>query len=71
MRFIVSDDDMKNRYEQTMLVLSTLTHFGYESFDCVVRNGKHCAYVGMFEENGDSVFGKMICDFIEKYDSQN
>ncbi len=67
MRFIVSDNDMKNRYEQTMLVLSTLNHFGYENFDHVLKNGKHCAYIGMFEENGDSVFGKMICDFLEKF----
>lgn len=66
MRFIVSDNDMKNRYEQTMLVLSTLSHFGYENYDHVVMNGKHCAYVGMFEDNGDSVFGKMIYDFIQK-----
>ena len=28
MRFVVSDNDMKNRYEQTMLMLSTLSHFG-------------------------------------------
>ena len=30
MAFIVSDNDMKNRYEQTMLVLGTLRHFGYD-----------------------------------------
>ena len=28
MRFIVSDNDMKGRYEQTMLMLATLSHFG-------------------------------------------
>ena len=66
MRFIVSDNDMKNRYEQTMLVLSTLKHFEYENFDHVVMHGKHCAYVHAFDENGDSVLGKMICDFIKK-----
>ena len=27
MRFVVSDNDMNNRYEQTMLMLSTLSHF--------------------------------------------
>ena len=29
MRFIVSDNDMENRLEQTELVLSTLKHFEY------------------------------------------
>jgi hypothetical protein len=41
MLFIVSDDDMFGRYEQTMLMLSTLRHFGYGNYDCVVKNGTH------------------------------
>lgn len=65
MRFIVSDNDMKNRYEQTMLIMSTLSHFGHSDFDHVVMNGKHCEYLNKFEENGDSVFAKLIYDFIE------
>lgn len=65
MRFIVSDNDMRNRLEQTMLVLSTLAHFGHKNFDHVLMNGRHCAYLGKFEENGDSVFAKMIYDFIQ------
>ena len=67
MRFIVSDNDMKNRYEQTMLVLSTLSHFEYENYDHVVMNSKHCAYVGKLDDNGVSVFGEMVYDFISKY----
>ncbi|MBQ9952714.1 MAG: alpha/beta hydrolase [Clostridia bacterium] len=66
MRFIVSDNDMKNRYEQTMLVLSTLKHFGYENYDHIVMHGKHTEYVGKFDENDISVFGQMIDDFIKK-----
>lgn len=64
MRFIVSDNDMKNRYEQTMLVLSTMSHFGYQNYDHVVMNGKHCAYCRALDGEGVSVFGQMIEDFI-------
>ena len=64
MRFIVSNNDMKNRYEQTMLILSTLSHFGYDGYDCRVMQGKHCEYCKKYDENGDSIFGKIIFDFI-------
>ena len=64
MRFIVSDNDMENRFEQTMLTLSTLRHFGYKNFDHRVMHSTHCAYGGKRDENGESIFGKMIYDFI-------
>jgi len=61
MLFIVSDNDMQNRYEQTMLTLSTLKHFGHEEKTSLrVMNGKHCAYVK------HEVFGEIIYDFINK-----
>lgn len=66
MRFIVSDNDMQNRYEQTMLTLSTLRHFGYTDFDHVVMKGSHCAYCGEVDEAGDVILAKMIFEFIEK-----
>ena len=66
MRFIVSDDDMQNRYEQTMLVLSTMKHFGYTGYDHVVKNGKHCKYVSRVDETGESEFGKMFYDFFKR-----
>ncbi len=64
MRFIISDHDIQNRLEQTMLLLSTLRHFGYECFDHVLVEGKHCAYCKRLDEKGDSVFAQMIYDFI-------
>ncbi len=64
MRFIVSDNDLRNRYEQTMLLLSTLSHFEYTGYDYIVMNGSHCEYVGKCDGNGQSVFGQMIADFI-------
>ena len=66
MRFIVSDNDMKGRYEQTMLMLATLSHFGYEGFDHVVMHGKHCEYCKKYDENGESILGRLVYDFIEK-----
>ncbi|MBQ9856976.1 MAG: alpha/beta hydrolase fold domain-containing protein, partial [Clostridia bacterium] len=66
--FIVSDDDMENRYEQTMLVLSTLKHFRYDEskITLTVMHGKHCAYDYKVDEAGESVFGKLIYEFIER-----
>ena len=60
MLFIVSDNDMQNRYEQTMLTLSTLKHFGHkEKTSLKLMNGKHCAYVKT------EIFGEIIFDFIK------
>ncbi len=72
MHFIVSDNDMQNRYEQTMLVLSTLKHFGLDAtVSHTLMHGKHCAYChpekGARYENGEHAFGVIIRDFIQKY----
>ena len=66
--FLVADDDMKNRYEQTMLVLSTLRHFGYDENKIFYRlmHGKHCAHGKQTDEYGESVLGKIIFEFIDK-----
>lgn len=65
MLVIVSDNDMKNRYEQTMLLLSTLKHFGLdENAKLQVMESTHCAYIGKVDENGTSIFGKIISDYI-------
>lgn len=69
MHFIVSDNDMKNRYEQTMLVLSTLKHFELDAgISHTVMHGKHCAYCSaknnVRNEKGEYAFGAIIRDFI-------
>jgi len=69
MRFIVSDQDMQNRYEQTMLVLSTLKHFGYTGYDFQLMHGRHCAYCKA-DENGYSPLGEMFYDFYTR-DTKN
>ena len=66
MLIIVSDDDMQNRYEQTLLLISTLKHFGHDfpKVELKVMNGKHCRYVRALLDNGDSAFAKIIQEFI-------
>jgi dipeptidyl aminopeptidase/acylaminoacyl peptidase len=68
MLFIVSDNDMQNRYEQTMLVLSTLKHFGHTEpeIQCKVMHGTHCHYTkkDALDENGVSPFGTIAADYI-------
>ena len=68
MTFIVSDNDMENRLEQTQLVISTLKHFRFDEskISLTLMNGGHCAYVGKTDENGESVFGRLIYEFVEK-----
>ena len=67
MLILVSDRDMETRYEQTMLMLSTLKHFGYDpgKIDHMVLHGTHCHQIGALDESGESVFGKMILRFID------
>lgn len=68
MLLIVADNDMKNRYEQTMLLVSTLAHFGYaEQVQLKVMPGTHCAYVGAVDETGRSVFGGIVREFIREH----
>lgn len=66
MLFIVSTNDMFNRYEQTMLTINTLKHFGHENkVSLKVFDGTHCHYVTKLDEDGLSVFAKTVAEFIE------
>ena len=70
MMIIVADNDMKNRYEQTMLTESTLRHFEYDMSTIelkIMKNCTHTSYVSQFTDDGESVFGAMISDFIKKF----
>lgn len=68
MLVIVADNDMQNRYEQTLLLVSTLAHFGYsKQVQLKVMPGRHCSYVGAVDEAGNSVFGGIIREFIGKH----
>ena len=66
MLFIVSDNDMENRYEQTELMRSTLRHFGHgDKISYRLMHGKHCAYNKAVDETGSSVLGSLVSSFIE------
>lgn len=67
MLIIVSDNDLQNRYEQTMLLVSTLKHFDhFEKVQLKVINGTHCAYIGATDKNEESVLGKLVTEFINR-----
>ncbi len=65
MRFIVSDNDLQNRLEQTMLMLSTLRHFGHKNIDHILMHGDHCQYIGQRDDRGQSILGQMVYRFIQ------
>lgn len=67
MEFIISDNDMQNRLEQTVLMVSTLRHFGYDmsKIKYKLMNSAHCAYVSSFDEDGANIFGKLVIEFIK------
>lgn len=68
MLIIVSDNDMKNRLEQTELLVSTLKHFGHtDNVEFKMMHGKHCAYFYTHDENGANDFGKIVCEAIGKW----
>jgi dipeptidyl aminopeptidase/acylaminoacyl peptidase len=68
MLFIVSDDDMKCRYEQTRLIVATMAHFGCDTggVEFLLLEGKHCAHCSALDESGESVFGKIIYEFLSE-----
>ena len=68
MMFLVADDDMQSRYEQTMLMLSTLKHFGFNENKVKFKlmHGKHCAHCFAVDKDGISIFGKILFDFINE-----
>ncbi len=68
MLVIVSDADMQNRYEQTMLLMSTLNHFGYGDLATLkVMHGSHCAYCKTYDENGSNVFANIVTEYIKAH----
>ena len=68
MLIIVSDNDMKNRYEQTMLLMSTLDHFGYSDLATLkLMHGTHCAYGKLFEEDGSNVLANIVEEYIKSH----
>ena len=67
MQIILAENDMRNRFEQTQLLISTLKHFGCEAEKIDYRvfpNCRHHQYVNRLDENGLSKFALTIAEFI-------
>jgi len=68
MLFILADNDMKNRREQTELLLSTMRHFDYDMTKVekvVVPDSTHSSYCCKLDDDGESLFAKIITKFIK------
>ncbi len=66
MLFIVSDEDMPARYEQTMLMIKTLECFGHGGrVRLKLMHAKHCDYVYKKDEEGEGVLGRVILSFLK------
>lgn len=69
MEIVVSEHDIENRYEQTLLLISTLKHFGHDMDKVTLtymEGWHHCKY--MYERAGQDnwIFADMIYEFIER-----
>ena len=67
MLFVVSDNDMENRLEQTMLTVSTLKHFGFTEPQVQMQllEGKHCAQDWTADADGINKFGRIAADYMD------
>ena len=66
MLFIVGDKDMPNRYEQTLLTVSTLKHFGHtENIKLIVLHGTHCEQDYRNNSDGENELGAIVAQYIE------
>ena len=65
MHFIVSDNDLPGRYEQTMLFIATLKNLGHEEKTSlkVMENSTHCSYTDIIVD-GKNPLAEMIYEFI-------
>lgn len=66
MVLILSDNDLPNRYEQTLLLQSTLKHFGH-CVDIEVLHGEHSQYI-QTKKNGNSILGEVVYSYISKWE---
>lgn len=65
MLFIVSDNDIFARYEQIMLTIKTLEHFGHkDNVYLKYMHGGHTEHTCKQDENGEGVFGNIINEFV-------
>ncbi len=65
MLILFCDNDMENRYEQSMLLLSTLKHFGYSRVQHrIFENMRHCEQDFAHDTNGENILARVIADYV-------
>lgn len=67
MLIILASDDLPSRYEQTLLLISTLKQFGQTEKNIkleIFPNSTHSSYLGLRESDGNYPLSKMIAEFI-------
>jgi len=71
MFFLVSTEDIHNRLEETMLMLSALKKFGQTEpkVQHKIMESQHCKYVNKADENGVSVFGPILHQWIDQLEN--
>lgn len=73
MLFIVSDNDIPGRYEQTKLMIATLKSFHYDQSKILLKemHGSHCQYCGDTDENGENILGHIVYEYITSLESNH
>lgn len=68
-QIFVANNDITCRYEETMLLVRTLEALGYDMSRVkleYMRGYAHTAYLGAVDESGESVFGRLVCEFLSE-----
>jgi acetyl esterase/lipase len=66
---LTADNDMPCRYEQNLVLIKTLEHFGYDMSKVhfrLMRGYSHCGYVEAKDSAGAYIYGDMLEGFIRK-----
>ena len=69
MLFIVADNDMLNRFEQTKLMISAMKTYELDMSKVelkIIPNSTHCSYTKNICEDGFPFYARLIIDFIKK-----
>ena len=69
MLIFTAEHDMPNRYEQTLLLISALKNFGYDSNRIkfkYIRNSTHCQYADKKDIYDGKSYSDILCEFIEE-----
>ena len=70
MQIFVSDNDIPGRYEQTLLLVHTLKHFGCKDDDVefyYMKGYSHCQYLVEMQPDGTNLFSDKAYEFIKKH----